>query len=96
MGYYEFRESEWVSSTSEQIDSNLMIRKELVTITSTSYFIVPEGYDGIVMYVYVADDTNMSLEEVLADNNPYYTETGYFGDDENPNDYVFIGINAPS
>ena len=48
------------------------------------------------MYVYVADDTNMSLEEVLAENNPYYTETGYFGDDENPNDYVFIGINAPS
>lgn len=96
MGYYEFRESEWVSSTSEQIDSNLIIRKELVTITSTSYFLVPEGYDGIVMFVYVADDTNMSLEEVLADNNPYYTEPGFFGDDENPNDYVFIGINAPS
>ena len=96
MGYYEFRETEWVSSTSEQVDSNHIIRKELATITSTSYFIVPEGYDGIVMFVYVADDTNMSVEEVLADNTPYYTEAGFFGDDEDPDDYVFIGIQAPS
>jgi hypothetical protein len=96
MGYYEFRETEWISSTSEPADGNRIIKKELATITSTSYFIVPEGYDGIVMYVYVADDTNMSVEEVLADNTPYYTEAGFFGDDENPDDYVFIGIQAPS
>ena len=96
MGYYEFRETEWLDSNTEQVDSYTVVRREMVKITSTSYFLVPAGYDGIVMYVYVADDTNRSVEEVLADNNPYFTEAGIFGDDENPDDYVFIGINAPS
>lgn len=96
MGYYEFRETEWLESNTEQVDSYTIIRREMVKITSTSYFLVPAGYDGIVMFVYVADDTNRSVEDVLAENNPYFTEAGYFGDDENPDDYVFIGINAPS
>lgn len=94
MSYYEFREQEILNSSTEQIDGNTVNMRETVKLTSTSYFIVPEGYDGIVMYVYVADDTNTPLEDVLAENNPYLTEAGLFGDDENPNDYVFIGISA--
>lgn len=96
MGYYEFRETEWLDSNTEQVDSYTVVRREMVKITSTSYFLVPAGYDGIVMFVYVADDTNRPVEEVLAENNPYFTPADYFGDDEDPNDYVFIGINAPS
>ena len=96
MGYYEFRETEWLESNTEQVDSYTVVRREMVKITSTSYFLVPAGYDGIVMFVYVADDTDRPVEEVLAENNPYFTPADYFGDDENPDDYVFIGINAPS
>lgn len=77
-------------------NSYTVVRREMVKITSTSYFLVPAGYDGIVMFVYVADDTDRPVEEVLAENNPYFTPADYFGDDENPDDYVFIGINAPS
>ena len=94
MGYYEFREQEVLDSSTEQIDGNTILLKETVKLTSTSYFIVPEGYDGIVMYVYVADDTEMPLDQVLAENTPYFTDAGTFGDDEDPNDYVFIGISA--
>ncbi len=95
MSYYEFRETEWLESNTEEIDSNTIVRRELVKITSTSYFIVPKGYDGIVMFVYVADDTGTPIEQVLAENNPYFTGAEQFGDDENPDDYVFIGIQAP-
>ena len=94
MSYYEFREQEILNSSTEHVDANTIILKETVKLTSTSYFIVPEGYDGIVMFVYVADDTGTPLEDVLADNTPYFTEAGIFGDDENPDDYVFIGISA--
>ena len=94
MSYYEFREQEILNSSTEQVDGNTQILRETVKLTSTSYFIVPEGYDGIVMYVYVADDTNTPLDQVLAENTPYFTEAGTFGDDENPDDYVFIGISA--
>ena len=94
MSYYEFREQEILNSNTEQVDGNTIILKETVKLTSTSYFIVPEGYDGIGMFVYVADDTSMPLEQVLAENTPYFTEPGIFGDDENPDDYVFIGISA--
>ena len=47
------------------------------------------------MCVYVADDTNKPLSEVLEDDSPYLIEPGYFNDTENPDDYVFFGINAP-
>ena len=95
MSYYEFREQEVLNSNIEQVDNNTIFLQETLKITSTSYFIVPEGYDGIVMFVYVADDTGRSVEEVLAEDSPYLTEAEMFGDDEDPNDYVFIGINAP-
>ncbi len=94
MSYYEFREQEVLDSSTEQIDGNTVLLQETVKLTSTSYFIVPEGYDGIVMYVYVADDTGTPLDQVLAENTPYFTDAGLFGDDEDPNDYVFIGISA--
>ena len=94
MSYYEFREQEILNSNTQQIDSNTVNLTETVKLTSTSYFIVPEGYDGIVMFVYVADDTDTPLAEVLADDSPYFSAGELFGDDEDPNDYVFIGISA--
>ena len=95
MSYYEYREQELLNSSTETAEDGMVYVKETLKITSTSYFIVPEGYDGIVMFVYVADDTDKPLEDVLAEDNPYFVEPGIFGDDENPDDYVFIGITAP-
>jgi hypothetical protein len=95
MSCYEFREQEVLNSNYEQLEDGRVLLTETVKLTSTNYFIVPKGYDGIVMFVYVANDTNTPLADVLADDNPYFTEPGIFGDDEDPNDYVFIGINAP-
>lgn len=92
---YEYREQEVLESNIEQTEDGMVLVRETLKLTTTAYFIVPEGYDGIVMYVYVADDTDRPLEEVLAEDNPYLEEPGIFGDDENPDDYVFIGITAP-
>lgn len=95
VGYYEYRQDEFLDSSTSTTSDGYYIKRSTVQITSTSYFVVPKGYDGIMMYVYIADDTGRPIEEVLADDNPYYEAPGFFGDDENVNDYVFIGIQAP-
>ena len=95
MSYYEYREQELLNSSVEPAENGMVFMQETLKITSTSYFIVPEGYDGIVMCVYVEDDTDKPLADVLAEDNPYLSEPNLFGIDENPNDYVFIGISAP-
>ena len=95
MSYYEYREQELLNSSVEPVENGMVFMQETLKITSTSYFIVPEGYDGIVMCVYVEDDSDKPLADVLAEDNPYLSEPALFGIDENPNDYVFIGISAP-
>ena len=96
VGYYEYRVDEVLEGGgTTSVGDGWYVSRNTVQITSTSYFVVPEGYDGIMMYVFVADDTDRPVEEILAENNPYYQEPGLFGDDENVNDYVFIGIQAP-
>ncbi|MCQ2502562.1 MAG: hypothetical protein MJ084_02240 [Saccharofermentans sp.] len=92
VGYYEFRSTTWDEGEEESPDG---VINQKVKITSTSYFVVPEGYDGIIMYVYTADDTAKPVSEVLADNTPYLSEAAQFGDDENPDDYEFFLITAP-
>ena len=96
VSYYEFREDVFEDESSEDLGNGMVLYREKVTITSTSYFIVPEDYDGILMYVYVADDTDTPLEEILAEDNPYYEAPGYFGDDEDIDDYKFFLITAPN
>ena len=95
VAYYEYREDEVLSSSYEYQDDGYYINRTTVQITSTSYFLVPEGYDGILLYVYIGYDFDKSAEEVLADDDAYFTPPGFFGDDENLDDYVFFGINAP-
>ena len=95
VSYYEYREDEVLESSSTSTNDGYILQQYTVQINSTSYFVVPEGYDGILMFVYVANDTNRPIDEVLADDDPYFTPPEPFGDDENVDDYVFIGINAP-
>jgi len=92
--YYEFRSSEPLGSSTKTDGSSVILNQKIV-IHSTSYFIVPEEYDGLLMCVYVANDTNRPLKELLEENNPDFYPPEPFGDDENPDDYVFFGITAP-
>ncbi|MBR2821768.1 MAG: hypothetical protein IKD91_07840 [Clostridiales bacterium] len=92
---YEFREQELLDSGAATDSNGNYVSQETIQLTSTAYFIVPEDYDGLLMGVYVADDTGKSLSEVLEDDSPYLIEPYYFNDTDNPDDYVFFGINAP-
>lgn len=94
--YYEYRTQETLDGGgySDQGDG-YQVMTETLQINSTSYFLVPEGYDGIIMSVYVADDSGTPIEDILADDNPYLEDAGMFGDDEDPDDYVFFGITPP-
>ena len=95
IGYYEFRTQEIVSNSTKSSDNGYVILQETIKIHSVSYFIVPEFYNGLLMCVFVANDTNTPLQEIMDDNTPYFLPPSHFGDDENPDDYVFYGITAP-
>ena len=95
VSYYEYRSTEWKDGNTVSNEDGTITMSETVQIDSTSYFVVPEGYDGIIMCVYVANDTDKPLADVLAEDNPYFEAPGLFGDDENTDDYVFFGITAP-
>ena len=95
MGYYEFRSQEHVSSSTENAGDGYVFLKQTIILHTTAYFIVPEFYRGILMCVYVANDTDTPLQEILDDNSPYFEPPTPFGDEENPDDYVFFGISAP-
>ena len=95
VSYYEYREQELLDNASHTEEDGTVIIRETMQLHSTAYFVVPEGYDGIIMCVYVANDMNTPVDEVLAEDSPYFEEPGYFGDDENVDDYVFFGITPP-
>lgn len=95
LDYYEFRHSEVEKSERKTESSGTELLAETVKISSTSYFIVPEFYDGLLMCVYVANDTGRSVQELLEENSPDFCPPEPFGDDENPDDYVFFAITAP-
>ena len=95
LDYYEFRHSEVEKSERKTESSGTELLSETVKISSTSHFIVPEFYDGLLMCVYVANDTGRSVQELLEENSPDFCPPEPFGDDENPDDYVFFAITAP-
>ena len=95
LGYYEFRSQEPVSSSTEDAGGGYVFRRQVVKLHSTAYFIVPEFYRGILMCVYIANATNTPLADIMNDNTPYFRPPTFFGDEENPDDYVFFGISAP-
>lgn len=96
IGYYEFRTQEILKNNTESAGDGYVFLTETLKIHSVSYFIVPEFYRGLLMCVFVANDTNTPLKDVMADNTPYFTPPTPFGEDENPDDYVFYGITAPN
>jgi len=95
LDYYEFRHSEVEKSDAKSDGNGSVILSQTVKIMSTSYFIVPEFYDGLLMCVYVANDTDRPVQELIEENNPDFCPPEPFGDDENTDDYVFFAITAP-
>ena len=92
--YYEFREDEHQDSNVVEEDGTY-IWEDTVIINSTVYFIVPNGYDGIVMYIYIADDSDQPFEEAIGGNEPEFSDATVFGspgNDEDLEDYAFISI----
>ena len=95
VSYYEFREDEETVNETTTDSEGRSIWNYTCCIHTTSYLVVPEGYDGIVMYVYIVDDSDRSFDDVIADNTPEYSEPGLFGapgSDEKVEDYVFLSI----
>lgn len=95
VNYYEFRDCE-EAEDSISTDSNGNTVWETTYIEHhTAYFEVPNGYDGIVMCVYVADDSDTGFAEAMAEDSPYFTPPEQFDgpeSDRNIDDYVFISI----
>ena len=92
-GYYEFKvqdDGERVFSIDEDCNK---ILTETVTVTRTDYLVVPEDYDGLLLYVYVGDWTQ-TREPVLSTEHQdvYLFRPEPFDDEENLDDYVFFGI----
>ena len=92
--YYEFREDEDQDNQLVEEDGTY-IWENTIIINTTAYFIVPNGYDGIVMYIYIADDSDRTFEEAIGENEPEFSEATVFGSPENEEsfeDYAFISI----
>ena len=92
--YYEFREDEELTNELEYDEYNHPIWDLEVSVNSTVYIIVPDGYDGIVMYAYIADDSDTSVAEAMEGNTDEFHEPSIFGvdGDEQIQDYAFLSI----
>ena len=95
--HYAYRVSDFPTNeiTSDSNGNSIWEITNVVTITD--YFIVPNGYDGIVMFIYTADDSDESFEELMAYNTPFYTEPHLFGEpgfDETIEEHTFLSIAA--
>ena len=64
-----------------------------IKATRTDYIIVPEDYDGLLLYVYVGEWTLSEPTERTHSKVPVnLLPIGPFNDEENIDDYVFFGI----
>ena len=93
--HYAYRESDIPVNEITTDDNGNSIWEITNDVTITDYFIVPDGYDGIVMFIYTADDSDESFEQLMAYNNPFYTEPHLFGEpgfDETIEEHTFLNI----
>ena len=102
-GFYQFKENETEDEGYDTDEEGNIITKKTITVTRTDYIIVPEDYDGLLLYVYVADwvsepresgDDNDNDEKPNRDPVTVH-EPEPFDDEEYIDDYVFYGITGP-
>ena len=92
--HYSYRSAEIANRVDTYDENGTYLEYEQI-IYQTDYFIVPDGYDGIVMYVYTADDSDRSFEEVQEGDNPDFNSYNIFGEPGSEvyiEDYAFISI----
>ena len=80
---------EWESTPARRLEGDGHIYGKGMWAATLRY------HDGTFYIVFVANDTDTPLSEIMADNSPYFEPPTPFGDEENPDDYVFFGISAP-
>lgn len=93
--YYSYRDCVPESDEVVTDDDGRQVREYDMTIYYTNYFIVPNGYDGIVMCIYTAYDEDMTFEEMMEGNTHYFEGPHIFGEpgyDEAIEDYAFLNI----
>ncbi len=93
--HYSFRDSEVTTNETVTDSSGREIFEYTSETNMTDYFIVPDGYDGIVMCVFTTDDSDLPFEELYAQSYPYFVEPHEFNDpayDDYLEDYEFWSI----
>ena len=92
-GFYQFKvQLEENEEYTRDEDGNLIYSKTIKS-TRTDYIIVPEDYDGLLLYVYVGEWTMSEPMETNKTTVPVtLLDTQPFDDEENLDDYVFFGI----
>ncbi len=92
-GFYQFKvQVEDPDEYSIDEDGNQVLTKT-IRATRTDYIIVPEDYDGLLLYVYVGEWTSREPPEFEQTTVPVtLLDTQPFNDEVNIDDYVFYGI----
>ncbi len=92
-GFYQFKNQvEDPDEYSIDEDGNQVLTKT-IRATRTDYIIVPEDYDGLLLYVYVGEWTSREPPEFEQTTVPVtLLDTQPFNDEVNIDDYVFYGI----
>lgn len=95
--FYQFREDEVLENSYSDLADGSSDYHHVTRINMTAYFVVPQGYDGMVMYADVSYQ-NMTVDEYMEHHYHTYngvTETSIFGEGEDESfydDYEFINI----
>ena len=92
-GYYEFKVQDDGEAVYSRDEDGNKILTETVIVYRTDYLVVPEDYDGLLLYVYVGDWTKTTPAVKSPDHDDiYFFHPEPFDDEENIDDYVFFGI----
>ena len=102
-GFYQFKEQEEEDEGYDRDADGNIITKKTISVTRTDYIIVPEDYDGLLLYVYVADwvsEPRESGDDDDDDEKPNREPVTVhdpepFDDEEYIDDYIFFGITGP-
>lgn len=91
-GHYQFKVQDDGKRVFSKDEDGNTILTETVTVTRTDYLVVPEDYDGLLLYVYVGDWSSRPQVKVPIQSDVTAADTAHFDDEENLDDYVFFGI----
>ena len=92
-GFYQFKDQDEEDEGYDTDAEGNIITKRTISVTRTDYIIVPEDYDGLLLYVYVGEWTSTEPPERKKVTVPVtLLDTQPFDDEENLDDYVFFGI----